>query len=149
MATQAANKAWERGWPSSPIVQSNCPVQLSSPTVQSSPVQSMFCTMPKKHEEKNFVNISVICNCKPLLFSEKTRRKEHERNVKNCKKGSNIANHAWANDHRIDFANGKIIDTTSYRHRSTLESWHTARFENADNNAKHLSEQYRFLLNKT
>ena len=39
----------------SPIVQSNCPVQLSSPTVQSncpvqlsSPVQSMFCTMPDK-----------------------------------------------------------------------------------------------------
>ena len=40
----------------------------------------------------------------------KTRKKEHERNVKKCKSGSNIANHAWANDHRIDFKNGKVID---------------------------------------
>ena len=54
--------------------------------------------------------------------------------------------HAWANNHRIDFSNGKIIDTANYRHRSTLESWHTACTKNADNNAKHLPEQYRFLL---
>ncbi len=44
--------------------------------------------------------------------------------------------------------NGKIIDKGSYRHRSTLESWHTACTKDADNNSKHLPEQYRFLLKK-
>ena len=34
----------------------------------------------------------------------------------------------------------------NFRHRGTLESWHTAMIINADNNAKHLPEQYRFLL---
>ncbi len=77
-----------------------------------------------------------------------TRKKEHERNVKKCKTGSNIANHALANDHIIDFKNRKIIDKGSYRHRSTLESWHTACTKDADNNSKHLPEQYRFLLKK-
>ena len=38
------------------------------------------------------------------------RRREHERNVENYKSGSNIANHEWKNDHRIDFVTGKIID---------------------------------------
>jgi hypothetical protein len=32
------------------------------------------------------------------------------------------------------------------RHRATLESWHTATTVNSDNNAQHLPEQYRFLL---
>ncbi len=39
-----------------------------------------------------------------------------------------------------------LIDTANYRLRSTLESWHTACTKNADNNAKHLPEKYRFLL---
>ena len=66
--------------------------------------------------------------------------------VKKCKVGSNIAKHAWDNDHAIDFANCKVIDRANFRHRGTLESWHTAMTINADNNAKHLPEQYRFLL---
>ena len=33
----------------------------------------------------------------------KTRRKEHQRNLKNYTRGSNIANHAWQNNHSIDF----------------------------------------------
>ena len=49
---------------------------------------------------------------------------------------------------RIDFKNGKIIDKGNYRHRSTLESWHTACTKDADNNSKHFPEQYRFLLKK-
>jgi hypothetical protein len=52
------------------------------------------------------------------------------------------------NDHKIDFDNGKIIDKANYRHRATLESWHTALTANADNNSKHLPEQYSFLLKK-
>ena len=41
-----------------------------------------------------------------------------------------------------------MIDKGNYRHRSTLESWHSACIENSDNNSKHLPEQYRFLLKK-
>ena len=32
-----------------------------------------------------------------------TRKKEHQRNLKNYTKGSNVANHAWLNNHSIDF----------------------------------------------
>jgi hypothetical protein len=53
------------------------------------------------------------------------------------------------NDHKIDFGNSKIIDKGNYRHRLTLESWHTAITTNADNNSKHLPEQYRFLLERS
>ena len=35
---------------------------------------------------------------------------KHIRSVKNGKKGSNIAKHAWDLNHRIDFNNGKVID---------------------------------------
>ena len=42
-------------------------------------------------------------------------------------------------------ANCKVIDRENFRHRGTLESWHTAIIINADN-AKHLPEQYTFLL---
>jgi hypothetical protein len=77
-----------------------------------------------------------------------SQKKEHVKNVEKHKAGSNIANHAWSYDHKIDFDNGKIIDKANYRHRATLESWHTALTANADNNSKHLPEQYRFLLKK-
>ena len=48
------------------------------------------------------------------------------RNVRKCKVGSNIAKHAWDNDHAIDFDNCKVIDRANFRHRGTLELWHTA-----------------------
>ncbi len=78
-----------------------------------------------------------------------TRRKEHIRNVKQFKDGSNIAKYAWTFDHKIDFGSSKIINKGNYRHRLTLESWHTAITTNADNNSKHLPEQYRFLLKRS
>ena len=40
----------------------------------------------------------------------------------------------------------RAIDRANFRHRGTLESWHTAIAIKAHNNAKHLPEQYRFLL---
>ena len=49
-------------------------------------------------------------------------------------KGSNIANHAWKNDHTIDFENGKVIDRGNFRIRKTLESWHTTITNEVDNN---------------
>ena len=53
-----------------------------------------------------------------------------------CKKGSNIAKHAWYYDQKIDFENGKVVDSGNYRTRKTLESWHTATITNSDNNSK-------------
>jgi hypothetical protein len=76
-----------------------------------------------------------------------TRKEEHKRNVRQCKSGSNIAKHAWTQDHKINFDECKILDKATYRRRATLESWHTATTLNSDNNA-HLPEQYRFLLKK-
>ena len=46
-----------------------------------------------------------------------TRKKEHIRNVKCCNKGSNVANHAWMNDHQIDLKNARVIDKGDYRER--------------------------------
>ena len=77
-----------------------------------------------------------------------TRKKEHKRNVEQYKPGSNIAKHAWTHDHKINFNECEILDKATYRHRTTLESWYTAITPNSDNNAQHLPEQYRFLLNK-
>ncbi|KAL9977305.1 hypothetical protein ACROYT_G014695 [Oculina patagonica] len=64
-----------------------------------------------------------------------TRQKEHIRNTKQCAKGSNVAKHAWTLDHAIDFENAEIIDKGNNRIRKTLESWHTAKTVEADNNS--------------
>ena len=72
-----------------------------------------------------------------------TRKKEHSRNVKMHTKGSNVANHAWSKNHQIDFGNALLIDKADYRHLKTLESWHTAKTVDADNNSCPLPNQYR------
>ena len=77
----------------------------------------------------------------------KTRRKEHQRNLKNYAKGSNVANHAWQNNHSIDFDNACVIDKGNYRVRKTLESWHTEKTVDAENNSKPLPKQYSILVN--
>ena len=74
--------------------------------------------------------------------SFETQKKEHIWNVKNYKKGSNIANHTWGNNHNIGFANG------NYRTRKALECWYTALIVNSDNNSKPLPRQYAVLVNK-
>ena len=48
--------------------------------------------------------------------------------------GSNVANYAWQNNHSIDLENACVIDKGNYRIRKTLESWHTAKTFDADNN---------------
>ena len=70
-----------------------------------------------------------------------TRQMEHIRDVQSCAKGSNIARHAWSNDHRIDFDNASVINTGNYRVRKTLESWHTAATNKADKNSCTLPRQ--------
>ena len=79
---------------------------------------------------------------------QNARRKEHKRNVQHNKIGSNIANHAWTNNHSIDFNNGKIIDKGNYRLRRTLESWDNACTKNSDNNSKHLPSNTAFYLER-
>ncbi len=109
-------------------------------------------TSPSPEDQTNVVYKINCADCSWSYIGEtgrafNTRRKEHVRNVELCKSGSNIASHAWTNNHKIDF-NGKIIDKGNFRHRRTLESWHTACTKNSDNNSKHLPHQYRFLLGK-
>ena len=106
-------------------------------------------------EERNNVIYKIPCkDCAWNYVGEtgrslKTRKAEHIRNVKKHNNGSNIAKHAWDNDHVIDFDNAKIIDTGNFRSRLTLESWHTAKDRNADNNSKPLPRQYTILVKKT
>ncbi len=80
--------------------------------------------------------------------SLKTRKAEHIRNVKHDKKGSNVAKHVWSLDHAIDFDAAEVIDKGNFRTRKTLESWHTALSDQADNNSKPLSGQYILCLQK-
>ncbi len=47
------------------------------------------------------------------------RKNEHKRNVEQCKSGSNIAKHAWTQEHKINFNTCKILDKATYRHRAT------------------------------
>ena len=46
-----------------------------------------------------------------------------------CQDCKVFANHAWQNNHSIDFDNVCVIDKGNYRVRKTLESWHTAKTE--------------------
>ena len=46
-------------------------------------------------------------------------RMEHQRNVKNYTKGSNVTNHAWQNNHSIDLDNDCVITEGNYRVRKT------------------------------
>ena len=55
-----------------------------------------------------------------FLSEEKARKKERIWHVKICKTRSNIAAHAWRNNHSIDFNNARVFD------KGILESWHTA-----------------------
>ena len=76
-----------------------------------------------------------------------TRKKEHLRNTKIGANGSKIANHAWSNNHAIDFDNAFIIDKGTFRTRKTLEAWHTRVTPNADNNSCPLPAHYNILFN--
>ena len=62
--------------------------------------------------------------------------------------GSNVAKHAWTFNHAIDFNCSQIIDTANNRNWKTLESWHTAKTAEEDNNSCPLPRQYNILLKK-
>ena len=75
-----------------------------------------------------------------------TRKKEHTRNTKVFKSGSNIASKAWLEGHTVDFKIAPVIDRGYSHIRKMLESWHTAITSQADNNSKQLPRQYSILL---
>ena len=88
-------------------------------------LEQSFPSIKDKPSPENQTNVVYKIDCADCSWSYigetgrtfNTRRKEHKRNVQHNKIGSNIANHAWTNNHSIDFKN--------YRHRRTLELWHT------------------------
>ena len=78
-------------------------------------------------EETNVVYKIICADCNWSYIGETrrsflTRRKEHERNIKNFARGSNVTNHTWKHDHNIDFKNASIIDKGHYRIWKALES---------------------------
>ena len=48
----------------------------------------------------------------------------------------------------IDVKNAKVIDKANNRTWKILESWHTAKTAQADNNSFNLPGQYKILLDK-
>ena len=135
-------------------------LQKQNIKVATKPLKTLQRMFPSpKHqiapEQRTNVVYNIPCSDSPWSYvgeigrSFETRKKEHIRSVKNCKKGSSIAKHAWDLDHRIDFNNGKVIDSGNYRTRKTLESSHTAAIMNSDNNSKPLPKQFAALVRKT
>ena len=57
---------------------------------------------------------STILKNIPTFPAFNTRKKEHLRNTKTAAKGSRIANHAWSNNHAIDFENASVIDKGTF-----------------------------------
>ena len=82
---------------------------------------------PSMESQTNVVYKIPCTNCLWCYIGEtcrafNTRKKEHLRNTKTAAKGSKIANHAWSNNHAIDFENASIIDKGTFRTRKTLEA---------------------------
>ena len=108
---------------------------------------------PSMESQTNFVYKIPCTSCSWCYIGEtgrafNTRKKEHLRNTKTTAKGSRIANHAWSNNHAIDFENASVIDKGTFRTRKTLEVWHISVTPNADNNSCPLPGQYSILFNK-
>ncbi len=97
-------------------------------------LEKMFPSPKDRPPPENQTNVVYQIGCSDCPWSYlgetgrafNTRKNEHIRNVKQFKDGSNIAEHAWTLEHKIDFGSSKIIDKGNYRHRLTRESWHTA-----------------------
>ena len=91
----------------------------------------------------------IPCSSCPWNYIGETKRsfstwkKEHIRNTKQSAKGSNVGKHAWTFDHVIDFS--LIIDKENNCIRKTLESWHTVKTVEPDNNSCPLPRQNNIL----
>ena len=75
---------------------------------------------PWMESQTNVVYKIPCTNCSWCCIGEtgrafNTLKKEHLRNTKTAAKGSRIANHAWSNNHAIDFENASIIDKGTFR----------------------------------
>ena len=81
-----------------------------------------------------------------LVDVYKQGRKNILETQKPLKKVLTSPHNAWLNDHSIDFDSARVIDKGNFCVRKTLESWHTAITNHADNNAKQLPRQYSILF---
>ena len=62
-----------------------------------------------------------------------------------------MAKHAWTQDNAIGFKHAKVldkVDKANNQRRKILESWHTGKTAQADNNSFNLPGQYKILLDK-
>ena len=59
----------------------------------------------------------------------------------------NIANHAWRNNHSIDFDGATAIDKGNHHVQRTLESWHTAKTVGTDKIPNHCQDDILFNCN--
>ena len=105
--------------------------------VTTKPLRTLQQTFPSpKYQVPPEQRTNVIYNipCLDCLWSYvgETGRSFETQKKGTYSEGSNIANHAWKNNHNIDFANGKVIDSSNY-HTQKTESWHTAFIVNSDN----------------
>jgi len=60
------------------------------------------------HASNVFLEVSSWCYIGETGRAFNTRKKEHLRNTETAAKGSRVANHAWSNNHAIDFENASI-----------------------------------------
>ena len=126
-------------------------------TVTTKPLQTLQQHFPSsKHRVETYKQTNVVykipcADCSWCYIGEtgrsfEIRKKEHVGNVTNYNNGSNIANHTWKYDHKIDFDKRKRIHKGNFRIRKTLEFWHTAATKDAENNEKPSAKQYTTLI---
>ena len=96
--------------------------------------------------QPNVVYKISCADCPWSYLGETGRSFETRRNIWGMWSLTQEAKHAWSSNHSIDFENSQVIDKGSSRTRKTLESWHTASIDRADNNSRPLPNQYSILL---
>ena len=80
--------------------------------------------------------------------NRKILEEEEVQTYKECETKQERVERRKTRDHIIDFANAKVIDKGNYKNLKTLESWHIAITDEADNNSNTLPAQYAILLRK-
>ena len=71
----------------------------------------------------------------------KKKKKNILEMLRTATKDPTFLNHAWTNNHSIDFENPSVIDKSDHRVRKTHKSWHTAMTNEADNISMPLPRQ--------
>ena len=95
------------------------------------------------------------CDCQAPYIGEtgrnlNTRLTEHKRATRNGDLNNNIAEHHLQTNHRIDWDSAeRLIYSTDYYQRLTLESWFTNLEQTPLNRCQQLPAPYKRLINHT